>query len=352
MKTQKIVTFGELLLRFSKPGQLRLTQGDMFTSKYGGSEAKVAVSLATQGENVTYITRLPDTPVGHAGAQCMAQMGVDISRIVYGGQRIGTYYFEPAAGMRAAKVVYDRDHSAYYDLAPGMIPWREILKDADIFQVSGITAAISQQAADATFEALDIADELGITISFDINYRKNLWKYGADPRKTLQRMLSRCDMMFGDAIEFEWISQHPQPPFTATDSHFKMQIPEYSEWFDELHAQYPRCRQWLMGMRNIVDSNHHTLTALLFTEGKLLEAPIIDIPDVVDPVGVGDAFMGGFLHAINIFPGDREKQLNYSLAAASLKNTIPGDFNLSTEEEILAAMEHRYNSATLYKTIE
>ena len=352
MKKQKIVTFGELLLRFSKPGQLRLTQGDMFTSKYGGREANVAVSLATQGENVTYITRLPDTPVGHAGAQCMAQMGVDISRIVYGGQRIGTYYFEPAAGMRAAKVVYDRDHSAYYDLAPGMIDWRTILKDADIFQVSGITAAISQQAADATFEALDIADELGITISFDINYRKNLWKYGADPRKTLQKMLSRCDMMFGDAIEFEWISQHPQPPFTATDSNFKMQIPEYREWFDELHAQYPRCKQWLMGMRNIVDSNHHTLTALLFTDGQLLEAPVIDIPDVVDPVGVGDAFMGGFLHAINIFPGDREKQLNYSLAAASLKNTIPGDFNLSTEEEILATMEHRYNAQTLYKTIE
>jgi 2-dehydro-3-deoxygluconokinase len=352
MKTQKIVTFGELLLRFSKPGQLRLTQGDMFTSKYGGSEANVAVSLATQGEDVTYITRLPDTPVGHAGAQCMAQLGVDISRIVYGGQRIGTYYFEPAAGMRAAKVVYDRDHSAYYDLAPGMIDWRSILKDADIFQVSGITAAISQQAADATFEALDIADELGITVSFDINYRKNLWKYGADPRKTLQKMLARCDMMFGDAIEFDWISQHPQPPFTATDSNFKMQIPEYREWFDELHAQYPRCRQWLMGMRNIVDSNHHTLTALLFTDGKLLEAPIIDIPDVVDPVGVGDAFMGGFLHAINIFPGDREKQLYYSLAAASLKNTIPGDFNLSTEEEILAVMEHRYNAHTLYKTIE
>ena len=349
---KRIVTFGELLLRFSKPHLLRLTQGDMFTSKYGGSEANVAVSLATQGENVTYITRLPDTPVGHAGAQCMAQLGVDISRIVYGGQRIGTYYFEPAAGMRAAKVVYDRDHSAYYDLAPGMIPWRDILKNADIFQVSGITAAISQQAADATFEALDIADELGITVSFDINYRKNLWKYGADPRKTLQRMLSRCDMMFGDAIEFDWISQHPQPPFTATDSNFKMQIPEYREWFDELHTQYPRCKHWLMGMRNIVDSNHHTLTALLFTDNTLLEAPIIDIPDVVDPVGVGDAFMGGFLHAISLFPGDRQRQLNYSLAAASLKNTIPGDFNLSTEEEILATMDHRYNASTLYKTIE
>ena len=342
MKRQKIVTFGELLLRFSKPNQLRLTQGDMFTSKYGGSEANVAVSLATLGEDVTYITRLPDTPVGHAGAQCMAQLGVDISHVLYGGQRIGTYYFEPAAGMRAAKVVYDRANSAYYDLKPGMIPWREILKDADIFQVSGITAAISQQAADATFEALDIAEEMGLTISFDINYRKNLWKYGADPRQTLQQMLSRCDMMFGDAIEFEWISEHKQPPFTATDSNFEMQMDEYGEWFDELHAQYPRCKHWLMGMRNMVASNHHTLTALLWTEGKLLKAPIMDITDVVDPVGVGDAFMGAWLHAIRLFPDDKQMQLNYSLAAAALKNTIPGDFNLSTDEEIMDVLRQRH----------
>ena len=352
MKRQRIVTFGELLLRFSKPGQLRLTQGDMFTSKYGGSEANVAVSLATLGEDVTYITRLPDTPVGHAGAMSLAQLGVDISHVVYGGQRIGTYYFEPAAGMRAAKVVYDRAGSAYYDLKPGMIPWRDILKGADVFQVSGITAAISQQAADATFEALDIAEELGLTISFDINYRKNLWRYGADPRDTLSRMLSRCDMMFGDAIEFEWISEHPQPPFTATDSHFQMQMDEYRAWFDELHARFPRCRHWLMGMRNMVSSNHHTLTALLWTDGKLLQAPIIDIPDVVDPVGVGDAFMGGFLHAISAFPGDRQRQLNYSLAAAALKNTIPGDFNLATDDEIMDVVDERHNLTTLYKTFE
>ena len=352
MKRQRIVTFGELLLRFSKPGQLRLTQGDMFTSKYGGSEANVAVSLATLGEDVTYITRLPDTPVGHAGAMSLAQLGVDISHVVYGGQRIGTYYFEPAAGMRAAKVVYDRAGSAYYDLKPGMIPWRDILKGADIFQVSGITAAISQQAADATFEALDIAEELGLTISFDINYRKNLWRYGADPRETLSRMLSRCDMMFGDAIEFEWISEHPQPPFTATDSHFQMQMDEYRAWFDELHARFPRCRHWLMGMRNMVSSNHHTLTALLWTDGKLLQAPIIDIPDVVDPVGVGDAFMGGWLHAMNLFPNDKQMQLNYSLAAAALKNTIPGDFNLATDDEIMDVVEERHNLSTLYKTFE
>ena len=351
--SKKIVTFGELLLRFSKPDHLRLTQGDMFTSKYGGSEANVAVSLATQGERVTYITRLPDTPVGHAGAMNLAQLGVDTSQVLYGGQRIGTYYFEPAAGMRPPKVIYDRSGSAYYDLRPGMIPWRQILRDCDYFHVSGITAAISQQAAEATFEALDIADELGVTVCFDINYRKNLWQYaGAEPRETLSRMLSRCDMMFGDAIEFEWLSQHAQPPFTATDSHFQMQMQEYGQWFQELHARYPRVKQWMMGMRNIVNSNHHTLTALLFADDTLLQAPIIDIPDVVDPVGVGDAFMGGWLHAISLFPADRQQQLDYSLAAAALKNTIPGDFNLSTESEILAVMRGNYSVSTLYKQIE
>ena len=349
MKKQRIVTFGELLLRFSKPDHLRLTQGDMFTSKYGGSEANVAVSLSMLGDDVQYVTRLPETPVGRAGAMMLEQLGVDCRHVVYGGRRIGTYYFEPSAGMRAAKVIYDRDGSAYSELSPGMIPWREILKEASVLHVSGITAAISQNAADATFEALDIADELGLTVSFDINYRKNLWKYGADPRETLSRMLGRCDMMFGDAIEFEWLCQRPQPPFTATSSDFTMQMDEYREWFDDLHRQFPRCRNWLMGMRNMVSSNHHTLTALLWTDGTLLEAPIIDIPDVVDPVGVGDAFMAGLLHASAKFPDDKQLQLNYSLAASALKNTVPGDFNLSNDEEIMAVVNHARDIHTLYK---
>ncbi len=347
--TKKIVTFGELLLRFSKPSHMRLTQADIFTSKYGGSEANVAVSLAALGNKVEYITRLPDNAIGHAATQNLMQLGVDTSRVLYGGSRIGTYYLEPAAGMRASKVIYDRNGSSYSELKPGMIPWRDILKDAAILHVSGITAAISQNAADATFEALDIADELGVKVSFDINYRKNLWKYGAEPRATLKKMLSRCDMMFGDAIEFEWICERKQPPFTAIDSNFDMQMDEYGEWFDDLHREYPRCQHWLMGMRNMVASSHHTLTALLWTGGRLLKAPIIDIPDVVDPVGVGDAFMAGLLHSLFSFPNDEQLVLNYSLAAAALKNTIPGDFNLTNDEEIMDVVNHKYTFQSLYK---
>ena len=160
--SKKIVTFGELLLRFSKLDHLRLSQGDYFTCKYGGSEANVAVSLATLGNYVEYVTRLPDTPVGHAGLMRLQELGVDCRHVLFGGNRIGTYYFEPASGMRSAKVVYDRANSSSSELQPGMIDWHEVLKNASVLHVSGITAAISQSSLDATFEALDIADEMGV----------------------------------------------------------------------------------------------------------------------------------------------------------------------------------------------
>ena len=343
-QTPKIITFGELLLRFSKDQHQRLSQGRTFTSMYGGSEANVAVSLATLGDDVEYVTRLPDTPVAHAGAQNLMQLGVGMSHVQWGGTRIGTYYLEPAAGMRASKVIYDRAGSAYSELQPGMIPWREILRGASVLHVSGIATAITQNAADATFEAMDIADEMGVKVSLDLKYRKNLWRYGAEPRETIGRMLARCDMMFGDAIEFEWLCQRSQPPYTATDTHFEMQMDEYREWFEQLHEQFPRCQRWLMGMRNMVASSRHLLTALLYTAAPtpdtshLLRSRIHDINGVVDPSGVGDAFMAGMLHCA-FQPGMTEQRLlDYALAAAAMKNTIIGDFNLATDEEITAVM--------------
>ncbi|MBQ3632093.1 MAG: sugar kinase [Prevotella sp.] len=357
-QNKKIVTFGELLLRLSKNNSQRLSQGDYFTTKFGGSEANVAVSLATLGNEVEYVTRLPNTPVGKAGIMRLQEMGVSCRHILFGGDRVGTYYFEPAAGMRSAKVVYDRANSACSELKPGMLPWHEILKDASVLHISGITAAISRSSLDATLEALDMADEMGVLVSYDINYRKNLWQYeGADPRQTLRLLLSRCDMMFGDAIEFEYLCQRQQPPFTATDTSFEMQMDEYREWFEQLHEQFPRCRKWLMGMRNMVASSRHLLTALLYTSDdgqhyRLLKSPINDINGVVDPSGVGDAFMAGLLHAVQAFPGDDQSQLNYSLAASTLKNTIPGDFNLATDEEIRSIMDYKHTTQTLFKSYE
>ena len=339
----RIVTFGELMLRFSKEDKKRLSQGRMFCGNYGGSEANVAVSLAMQGDAVEYVTRLPATQTGRAGARKLSELGVGTDYILYGGDRIGVYYFEEAASIRNASVTYDRANSAYYYLQPGMIDWHAALKEASVLHVSGITAAITQPAADATFEAIDVAEEMGLTISIDLNYRKNLWRYeGAQPRETLNRMAEHADVMLGDVIEYEFITQHPKIPFLPLSSDYDMNLGAYREWYDDLHRRFPRCQKMMIGMRNEVSSSHHFLTALLWTAGKMLNARIVDIPQVVDPMGVGDAFSAGFLHALRLFPDDDQRVLDYSLAAASLKNTIAGDFNLSTEEEILEVMNSDY----------
>lgn len=340
----KIVTFGELMLRFSKGEKMRLSQGKTFLGNYGGSEANVAVSLAMQGEDVEYVTRLPDTQMGRAGAMSLRQLGVGTDYILYGGDRVGVYYFEEAASLRNASVTYDRSGSAYSFLQPGMIDWRKALADASVLHVSGITAAITQPAADATFEAIEVAEEMGLTISIDLNYRKNLWRYeGAQPRETLKRMMAHADVMFGDVIEYDFITGHEKIPFEAVMPDYDMNLEAYRRWYEEIRLLCPRCRKIMIGMRNQISSSHHTLTALLWADGQMYNARIVDIPNVVDPMGVGDAFDGGFLHALRIFPDtDNQRILDYSLAAASLKNTIAGDFNLSTEEEILDVLDSDY----------
>ena len=340
----KIVTFGELMLRFSKGEKMRLSQGKTFLGNYGGSEANVAVSLAMQGEDVEYVTRLPDTQMGRAGAMSLRQLGVGTDYILYGGDRVGVYYFEEAASLRNASVTYDRAGSAYSFLQPGMIDWRKALADASVLHVSGITAAITQPAADATFEAIEVAEAMGLTISIDLNYRKNLWRYeGAQPRETLKRMMAHADVMFGDVIEYDFITEHEKIPFEAVTPDYDMNLDAYRRWYEEIRELCPRCRKIMIGMRNQISSSHHTLTALLWADGQMYNARIVDIPNVVDPMGVGDAFDGGFLHALRIFPdSDNQRILDYSLAAASLKNTIAGDFNLSTEEEILDVLDSDY----------
>ncbi len=334
----KIVTFGELLLRFSKYDRMRLEQGRVFAGNYGGSEANVAVSLATLGDDVEYVTRVPDNPTGRAACMKLREFNVGTHHVLYGGSRIGSYYYEESAGMRSSKVIYDRANSAFFELEPQMLNWREILKDASVLHASGITGAISKNSADATFEALEIADDMGLTISFDINYRKNLWKYGAEPKATLSKMLQYADIVFADAIEYEYMTGR-QVPFTATSADYEMPMDEYRDWFDDIHRRWPRCKKWLIGMRNMISSSHNTLTAVLWSEGKVYQTRIYDILDIVDTMGVGDAFSAGMIHCNNAFPGDDQRLLDYSLAAAALKNSIAGDFNLSTDDEVQALMD-------------
>ncbi|MCR5407627.1 MAG: sugar kinase [Bacteroidales bacterium] len=333
---KRIVTFGEIMLRYSKEGARRLGQGNVWEGQFGGSEANVAVSLALLGNNVEYVTRLPDNDLTAACKHTLRYRGVDVNHIVLGGQRIGTYYYEPAKDLRRSKVIYDRAGSSFYSSAPGMYPWKDIFSKADIFHCSGITCAVSQSATDATFEAVRTARAAGLRITCDINYRKNLWKYeGADAHATLNRLMQYSDFIFGDQDEWEIATAVPQVPMGHMQADTELDMEAYGKYFEEMHRQFPNCGEMMLGLRNQMTSSHHTLTALLWYKGTIYRTRIWDIQNIVDPVGVGDAFVAAYIHAAEKWPGDPQRGLDFATAAAMLKNSIEGDFNLVTEDEIL-----------------
>ena len=172
----KVVTFGEIMLRLATPDYLRFSQAKELTATFGGGEANVAVSLANYGVEVDFVTRLPQNDIAAACVGELRRYGVGVNNIVYGGERLGIYFLETGAVARPSKVVYDRAHSSISTIEPGMIDWESVFADADWFHWTGITPAISASAAEVCLEACRVANRMGITVSCDLNYRKNLWK--------------------------------------------------------------------------------------------------------------------------------------------------------------------------------
>ena len=336
----KIVTFGEIMLRLSKHGAMRLTQGNSFDANYGGSEANVAVSLAMLGDDVEYVTRVPDNAIGEAALMHLREYGVDVHHSVKGGKRLGTYYFEPSAAMRSSRVVYDRDDSAFNTLSFGDIDWAPILKEVGLFHCSGITCATSQAALDTTMDAVRRAFESGVELTCDINYRANLWKYpGANARKALDELMQYSSFIFGDQNEWYVASGLDPIPFTALDESYQFDLDAYRRYFDQLHKMFPRAERMLMAHRNQLSFQHQVNAGVLWANGEIYTSRIYDIRPIVDQMGVGDAWVAAFIHARHQWPDDDRHCLEFSTAAASLKNTVSGDQNLVSEQEILAAMQ-------------
>ena len=352
MKKNKIVTFGEIMLRLSKPAHCRLFQGSTFKENYGGSEANVSVSLATLGDDVEYITRVPDNLIGTNVCLKLNEYNVSTAHVVRGGDRLGTYFFEGAAAMRNSCVVYDRQDSAFYSLRPEMIDWHQTLQGAGILHTSGISCAVSQGALDTVMAAISAAEDEGLTISFDINYRKNLWKYGRKAEDVLPEACRHADIIFGDQGEYEILSGMKRVPFTASDSNYSMDLDAFKAYFEAVQALYPKCKKFVMACRNQITSNHHTLSGLIFTNGKLYSTRIYDITEVVDPMGVGDAFIAAYLHSYMKWGDDNQHCLDFSLAASAVKNSIVGDFNLVDEEEINRIMNDDDEDFKIYAELD
>ena len=330
---KKIVTFGEIMLRLTTPSSLRIQQSRDFLVNYGGSEANVAISIANFGGNVEFITRLPDNALGETCISELRSHNIKTDNILFGGKRLGTYYMEKAAAMRNSKVIYDRDGSAFSELKPGMIDWKEIFKDAAIFHWSGIDAALTPGLAEVCKEAIGIAKEMGVTISYDINYRKNLWNYGKSAQEVLRPLMVNSDIMFGSESEYALVTGIPAPGFKATYGGATYDTEAYRHFCEEISKQVPNCKYMYIALRNVMSSEHHTFAGILYNNGEMSYSKVFDIDNVIDCVGVGDAFCGALLYAQNAFE-DNQKRVDFSTAASVLKNTIAGDYNMVKVAEV------------------
>lgn len=329
----KVVTFGEIMLRFATPEHLRFRQARSFNATFGGGEANVAVSLANYGIDVDYVTRLPQNDLGAACAAELRSFGVGTSNIVYGGERLGIYYLETGAVARPSKVVYDRAHSSAATVERGMIDWEQVLAGADWFHWTGITPAISASAAEVCLDACRAANRLGVKVSCDLNYRKNLWKYGKTAAEVMPALVECCDVILGNEEDAEKVFGIKPEGFDAASTQGEVDAAAFRSVCTQLMVRFPRAKKVVITLRGSINADHNTWGGVLFDGETLYRSPRYDITDIVDRVGGGDSFMGGLIYGLLTYDDD-QRALNFAAAASALKHTIYGDFNMVSVAEV------------------
>jgi len=331
---EKIVTFGEIMLRLATPGYLRFGQAKEFTATFGGGEANVAVSLANFGLNAEFISRLPQNDIADACIKELRKYGVSTENMLRGGERMGIYFLETGAVARPSKVIYDRAHSAVADIKPGMVDWEKVFKDARWFHWTGITPALSQGAADACLEAIQAANKAGVIVSTDLNFRKNLWKYGKTASEVMPALVAGCDIILGNEEDAEVVFGIKPEGFDAAHTAGEVNAAEFESVCAQLTMKFPRAKKVIITLRGSVNANHNTWGGCLYSNGKLYISKRYDITHIVDRVGGGDSFMAGLIYGLITYPTDDQRALDFAVAASCLKHTIYGDFNLVTVSEV------------------
>ena len=331
---KKVVTFGEIMLRLATPGYLRFNQAKEFTATFGGGEANVAVSLANYGIPAEFVTRLPKNDIARSCLMDLHSYGVNTDHVVEGGDRVGIYFLETGAVARASKVVYDRAGSSIAEIKPGMVNWEEVFQGAQWFHWTGITPALSQGAADACLEAIKVANKMGITVSTDLNYRKNLWKYGKTASEVMPALVEGCDVILGNEEDAEKVFGIKPEGFDVTATAGHVDAKEFESVCTQMMKKFPRAKKVIITLRGSINANHNTWAGVLYDGKTLYQSPQYNITHIVDRVGGGDSFMGGLVYGLISYPGDDQKALNFAVAASCLKHTIYGDFNQVTVAEV------------------
>ena len=325
------------MLRLSPPNFQRITQARNFDIIYGGGEANVAVSLANFGIPVDYVTRLPNNEIGEACIQYLRQFGVNTSKIVRGGDRMGIYFLEFGASARASKVIYDRANSAIAAAEPYIFNWDEIFQGITWFHWTGITPAISQNLADICLEAVKVAKKNGITVSCDMNYRNKLWHYGKKASEIMPELIKHCDIAIGNEEDADKVLGIKAPDTDVTSG--EIDATKYKYVVEEIMKIFPNLKHVAITLRGSLSASHNTWSGVLYDGKEMFVGPQYDITHIIDRVGGGDSFMAGLIYGLITIKNNPQYALRFALAASCLKHTIFGDFNLVGLEEVIKLME-------------
>ena len=331
-----VVTFGEIMMRLATPRFLRFTQAEAFECTYGGGEANVAAALAQWGLDARYVTCLPANDLGQACLNHIRRLGVDTTHIARQGQRLGIYFLETGAAQRPSKVIYDRAASAIAEVQPGAIDWVAAFAGADWFHWTGITPAVSAGAAAVCLEGARAARAAGLTVSCDLNFRKNLWKWGRTAAEVMSELVAEADLAIGNEEDAEQVFGIRAP---GTDVEAgQVEAAAYEPVARQLMARFPNLRKAAITLRGSLSASHNTWSGVLHDGTQLHVGPQYDITPIVDRVGGGDAFAAGLIYGLVTVKSDSDA-LAFAVAAGCLKHSIHGDLNMVSVAEVQALLK-------------
>ena len=328
---KKVITFGEIMLRLAPPLWERFVQCSTFNATYGGGEANVAVSLANFGLDAAFVTKLPKHEIGQAAVNSLRRYGVDTSKIVRGGDRVGIYFLEKGANQRASKVVYDRAGSSIGTAKPSDFDWDKILDGVEWFHFTGITPALSETAAECVLVAVKKAKEKKITISCDLNYRKNLWTK-QEANACMSKIVPYVDVVIANEEDAADVFGITSEGTNVDGGHLNHD--GYIDVAKQLQERF-ELERVAITLRESVSASHNNWSAMLYANGQAHFSKRYEIRDIVDRVGGGDSFGAGLIYAL-ITGKESQEALEFAVAASCLKHSIEGDFNMVNVAEVNA----------------
>ncbi len=326
----KVVTMGEIMLRLSTPGFERFIQADSFDVCYGGGEANVAVSMANYGHEASFVTKVPKNEIGECAVAALRKHNVDTTNIALGGERLGIYFLETGASMRASKVVYDRAHSSIAEAEISDFDFDKIFEGADWFHFTGITPAVSDKAAEVTEAALKAAKAKGITVSVDLNFRKKLWS-SEKAQKVMTNLMQYVDVCIGNEEDAEKVLGFKPGNTDVTSG--DLELAGYQDIFAQMIEKFG-FKYVVSSLRESYSASDNGWSAAIYDGKEFYHSRKYNVR-IVDRVGGGDSFAAGLI--CGLMDGKNMKDaLEFAVAASALKHTIPGDFNLVSRSEVEA----------------